>query len=183
LTWQWQELASLKSFLAAVAREGLQPLVALDLPLADLYAGHWSLTGSRVPDGNSPDEAVYLPGRNALLLVKAAIWCQLHGIDELAIAPLGSSPFEDAGEAFFRDFQAAMNRGSPRNVRLVRSFGELTKQRVMALGKHLPLELTFSCIAPAADLHCGQCNKCAERKAAFAEAIINDRTIYADTMR
>jgi 7-cyano-7-deazaguanine synthase len=148
-----------------------------------LYAGHWSLTGSRVPGGSAPDEAVYLPGRNALLLVKAAVWCQLNGIGELALAPLGTSPFEDAGEGFFRDFQAAINRGSERKVQLVRSFGEMTKREVMALGKQMPLHLTFSCIAPAAELHCGQCNKCAERKAAFAEAGRDDRTVYADTMR
>ena len=34
----------------------------------------------------------------------------------------------------------------------------------MALGRGLPLELTFSCIAPVAGQHCGRCNKCAERR-------------------
>ena len=96
--------------------ERLGRLVVLDLPLADLYDGHWSLTGRDTPDADSPDEAVFLPGRNALLLVKAAVWCQLHGIGELALAPLGTSPFEDASAAFFRDFQAAINRGGQRPV-------------------------------------------------------------------
>jgi 7-cyano-7-deazaguanine synthase len=50
----------------------------------------------------------------------------------------------------------------------------------MALGRDLPLELTFSCIAPAGELHCGRCNKCAERRAAFREADREDRTSYAD---
>ena len=35
-----------------------------------------------------PDEAVFLPGRNALLTIKAALWCQMHGINELAVATL-----------------------------------------------------------------------------------------------
>lgn len=183
LAWQRRELPALQAYLAAVATPDLLPLVVLDLPLADLYEGHWSLSGQGVPDATSPDEAVYLPGRNALLTVKAAVWCQLHAVGELAIATLGSSPFEDAGEAFLRDFQAAINRGSPRTVRLVRPFGESTKRQVMELGRALPLELTFSCIALASGLHCGQCNKCAERMAAFREAGIADRTAYADTMR
>ena len=184
LVWQSGELPALRRFLAAVACDELSGLVVLDMPLADLYAGHWSLTGRSTPDAQSPDEAVYLPGRNALLLVKAAVWCQLHGVGELALAPLGTSPFEDASEAFFRDFEAAINRGGRRKVKLVRPFGALTKRQVMELGRELPLELTFSCIAPhrtsqPGELHCGRCNKCAERQAAFREAGIEDRTAYA----
>src|SRR5262245_30882081 len=87
LVWQETELPALARFLAAVATRNLAPLVVLELPLQDLYNGHWSLTGKNIPDAKSPDEAVYLPGRNALLIVKAAVWCQLHGIEELALAP------------------------------------------------------------------------------------------------
>ena len=178
LVWQAAEEAGLERYLSAVATPDLLPLVKLAMPLNDLYGEHWSLTGRGVPAGDSPDEAVFLPGRNALLLVKAAVWCQLHGIGELALAPLGTSPFADASEAFFHDFQAAINRGASRPVRLVRSFGQLTKRQVMALGRDLPLDLTFSCIAPVAGQHCGRCNKCAERQAAFAEAGMTDRTAY-----
>ena len=28
------------------------------MPVSDLYAGHWSLTGCNVPDGSTADEAV-----------------------------------------------------------------------------------------------------------------------------
>jgi 7-cyano-7-deazaguanine synthase len=180
LLWQAGELPALTRFLAAVATEHLAELVTLDLPLADLYSGHWSLTGRAIPGGDSPDEAVYLPGRNALLLVKAAVWCQLHEIGELALAPLGTSPFADASEAFFRDFESAINRGSERKLRLLRPFGNMNKRQVMALGRGLPLELTMSCLSPVEGRHCGQCNKCAERQAAFREAELEDRTIYAN---
>jgi 7-cyano-7-deazaguanine synthase len=49
----------------------------------------------------------------------------------------------------------------------------------MRLGRGLPLEQTFSCIRPERDLHCGRCNKCAERRHAFAEADMADPTRYA----
>ncbi|HEX5103921.1 MAG TPA: 7-cyano-7-deazaguanine synthase, partial [Pirellulaceae bacterium] len=120
LHWQAGELAALKRFLEAVASDKLGDLVVLDLPLADLYDGHWSLTGRDVPDAETTDEAVFLPGRNALLIVKAAVWCQLRSIGELALATLGTSPFADAGESFFRDFERAMNCGSQRPLRLAR---------------------------------------------------------------
>jgi len=181
LVWQAEELPALARFLAAIAAAGLLELVVLDLPLADLYAGHWSLTGQDIPGADSPDEAVFLPGRNALLIVKPAIWCQLHGISELAMAPLGTSPFADASSEFFRDFQAAINRGGKRPLRLLRPFGEMSKRQVMALGRGLPLDLTMSCISPNGGLHCGRCNKCAERQAAFADAGLQDRTRYSTT--
>ena len=179
VSWQTEELAGLENFLQSVATADLARLVVLELPLQDLYDGHWSLTGRQVPGADSPDEAVFLPGRNALLLVKAAVWCQLHGIGELAMAPLGTSPFGDASAAFFRDFEAAVNHGGQCELRLARPFGEFNKRQVMALGRGLPLELTFSCIAPAGGLHCGQCNKCAERQAAFRDAGMDDLTEYA----
>ncbi len=179
LTWQAAEFPALERFLAAVDCQWLRPLIVLDLPLDDLYAGHWSLTGQDTPAADSPDEAVFLPGRNALLLIKAAIYCQLHGIGQLAIAPLGTSPFEDAGPHFFREFQAAMNRGVTNRVELLRPFGQLNKRQVMELGEQLPLELTFSCIHPIARLHCGKCNKCFERQQAFCLVDRTDPTQYA----
>ncbi|MGI8980847.1 MAG: 7-cyano-7-deazaguanine synthase [Pirellulaceae bacterium] len=181
LYWQEHELAGLRLFLQAIATPALLELVMLELPLADLYsAGHWSLTGKDAPAHDAPDEAVYLPGRNALLLVKAAVWCQLHGIEQLALAPLGTSPFEDAGAQFLSDFESALNRGAMRRVQFLSPFGKMNKQQVMLLGAKLPLELTFSCISPINGLHCGSCNKCAERQAAFRVAAIHDHTPYAD---
>ena len=177
--WQHAEQAALERFLAAIATPHLAKLVVLEMPLADLYASHWSLTGRNVPGAETDDQAVYLPGRNALLLVKAAVWCQLHEIGELAMAPLGTSPFDDASEAFFSDFQAAINHGGPKPIRLIRPFGQMNKRQVMELARTLPLELTFSCIAPVAGHHCGECNKCAERKAAFGEIGLHDETVYA----
>lgn len=179
LVWQSEELPALERFLAAIAIDSLARIVVLDLPLADLYDGHWSLTGRDTPNAESPDEAVYLPGRNALLIVKAAVWCQLHDIGELAMAPLGTSPFDDASNAFLRDYEAAINRGGQKQLRLSRPFGQMNKRQVMALGREMPLELTFSCISPRRGLHCGRCNKCAERQAAFRNAEMIDKTSYA----
>ena len=110
LAWQCEELRAAQRFLAAVASPRLASLVLLDLPLADLYADHWSVTGAGVPDAASADDAVYLPGRNALLLLKPALWCRLHQIEQLALAVLASNPFSDATAEFFDEFESALAR-------------------------------------------------------------------------
>lgn len=175
LVWEQAELAASRRFLAAI---GAPAPVVLSLPLDDLYAGHWSLTGQQVPDAASPDEAVFLPGRNALLLVKTALYCQLHGIGRLVLAPLGTSPFADAKPTFIEPFMAALNGGIERPVRVELPFQSLSKREVMQLGRDLPLELTFSCLQPVDARHCGRCNKCAERQAAFRLIDLPDPTRY-----
>jgi len=178
MTWEGWEFAAAERFLQAMATPKLRKLVTLELPLHDVYTGHWSLTGIQVPDARSPDEAVYLPGRNALLLVKASIWCQLHKVDELALAPLGTSPFADASSEFAARFQEAVNYGAAHPVRILLPFAKHNKKQVMELGRRYPLQLTFSCIAPVEGQHCGACNKCAERRESFRRAEIPDPTKY-----
>ncbi len=178
LAWEPDERIAVGRFLAAVASPRLGDLVVLDLPVDDLYRDHWSVTGRGVPDAASPDDAVYLPGRNALLIVKAGLWCQLHGIGQLALGVLGSNPFSDATPAFFDQIESALRLATGTPLGILRPFAELTKRQVMELGRGLPLELTFSCIAPRGGLHCGRCNKCAERQAAFHLAQVRDPTTY-----
>lgn len=183
LRWEAAEEAAARRFVAALQSSQLAELVALEMPVADLYRDHWSVTGRQVPDAASPDEAVYLPGRNALLLIKAALWCQMHGIGELALAPLSTNPFADARDDFFEAFEAALNLACDETIRIIRPFAHLHKRDVMLLGHDMPLDLTLSCIAPVEGEHCGACNKCAERQAAFREAGMRDPTRYATPLR
>jgi 7-cyano-7-deazaguanine synthase len=177
--WDDAELDAVQKFLAAVARPALDPLVELDMPLADLYGDHWSITGADVPDDATPDEAVFMPGRNPLLLMKPALWCGMHGIEHLAIATLANNPFDDATPEFFARFSDMLTAATGFRLQIARPFERLTKDRVLELGRHLPLELTFSCLSPIGRLHCGTCNKCAERRSAFRKAGIADATTYA----
>ena len=179
LIWEQDEIRSLRRYLQAIDSPRLLDLVVLQLPLVELYGVHWSTSGEGTPGGDTADEAVFLPGRNALLVVKAAVWCQLNGVGELALAPLGTSPFADATEQFFDHAQAMFNCYPGKPLRIVLPFSRLDKRQVMQRGRECPLELTFSCISPVDGVHCGRCNKCAERKQAFREAGLDDFTRYA----
>jgi 7-cyano-7-deazaguanine synthase len=183
LFWEAAELSYLRRFLAAVRTPALQPLHVLDMPVADLYGDHWSITGENVPDAGSADAAVFLPGRNVLLLAKAVLWCHLHRVPALALAPLESNPFPDATPAFFAACQAVVNQAVGGSVEILRPYAHLDKAAVLRRGRELPLHLTFSCIRPVNGRHCGACNKCAERRQAFARARLPDPTEYAAATR
>jgi len=179
LRWESAELRSVGRYLAAVKTERLDELVVLDEPIADVYGAHWSTTGGRVPGAGTADEAVYLPGRNLLLTVKAAVWCRLRDIDTLALGSLGSNPFPDSTPEFFNELESLLNTALGGRVELLRPYDRLHKTEVLIRGKDLPLHLTFSCIDPIDGVHCGKCNKCAERKEGFRAAGLLDRTAYA----
>jgi 7-cyano-7-deazaguanine synthase len=180
LRWEPTEKAYLDRYLAALHSPALRPLVVLDQPIADVYGSHWSITGKDVPDAASPDEAVFLPGRNVLLLAKSLLWCHIHCVPAIALGSLQTNPFPDATPAFFRGMQDLVNQAMQGSVEVRLPFGGMKKTAVMRLGVGLPLEHTFSCIAPADGLHCGRCNKCAERRHAFADAAMVDPTQYAN---
>jgi len=178
LYWESAEALAVSRYLNAVEGPNLEPLVTLELPVRDIYGQHWSVTGHGIPAFDSADQAMFLPGRNALLIMKAALWCQLHQIPDLALATLQSNPFPDASPQFFDEFESALKIALSIPVRILRPFEKLDKRQVMNLGRDAPLELTFSCVAPIDGRHCGNCNKCRERQRAFGLVGLHDPTIY-----
>jgi 7-cyano-7-deazaguanine synthase len=179
LRWEAVELACLRQYLDAVERPGLAPLEILDSPVGDIYGRHWSVGGSTVPDAASPDEAVYLPGRNLLFLSKAAVWCRLRDVERLALGSLGTNPFPDSTPEFFQLMETVVNQAMEGRLRILRPFDRMHKHEVLERGAGLPLQFTFSCLSPVDGRHCGRCNKCEERRNGFRTARCFDPTSYA----
>jgi 7-cyano-7-deazaguanine synthase len=178
LIWEADEEQALRRFIRLIESPVVDALRVFDLPVTPVYGAHWSTTGQATPDAATPDAAVFLPGRNLLVLVQAAVWCHLQGIRTLALGVLANNPFPDSTEAFFTAYEAALNLALVGQLRLVRPFQTLTKTEVLQRGRDLPLEATWSCIAPEQGQHCGRCNKCAERQRAFGRAGLADPTRY-----
>jgi 7-cyano-7-deazaguanine synthase len=179
MIWEDAEEQSLRRFLDALRAPAVSPLLVFRMPLGEVYGRHWSNTGDMVPNADSPDSAVFLPGRNLLLLAQASIWCHLQSIDVIAMGILKGNPFPDSGDDFFAKYEAAVNTAVEGRLRVVRPYRHLTKIEVLQRGRLMPLGLTWSCIRPINGLHCGKCNKCAERQKAFAKAGIEDSTTYS----
>ncbi|MGB3942608.1 MAG: 7-cyano-7-deazaguanine synthase [Candidatus Manganitrophaceae bacterium] len=165
--WEKVELYWLRRYLKKIASHSIAPLQVVDLPLSDVYPEHWSLTGKQIPDFESEDAAVYLPGRNIILLSKAAVYAALEGVEVIASGILKGNPFPDSTPFFFRTLETALSEGLRAPLTVITPYATLSKKEVLERGKTLPLSLTFSCIAPKGRLHCGRCNKCAERLRAF----------------
>lgn len=181
LAWEATEVTYLRRFLDALPPNlGSLPLIVLDLPIADVYGVHWSVSGTNVPDNSTPDQAVYLPGRNLLLLSKATVWCALNDVEVIALGTLKGNPFADSGPEFMSRFGSLAQLALDRPLEVRTPLAGLSKSQVLELGRDMALEHTFSCIAPIDDRHCGRCNKCAERQKGFAESGIDDRTLYAN---
>ncbi|MSQ24099.1 MAG: 7-cyano-7-deazaguanine synthase [Chloroflexi bacterium] len=179
MSWEPVERQYLARYLTAIACDALLPLHVLNLPVSDIYGSHWSLSGEGAPGYEAPDQDVYLPGRNLLLVGKAAIYCSLNKIERIAMGLLGGNPFPDATDEFFYVLRRSLSLGLNARIFIERPFKTMHKEAVIALGRALPLELTFSCIRPSDGLHCGDCNKCAERQRGFRDAGMIDRTTYA----
>lgn len=178
LAWEDAELYWLKRFLKKIVPGPIFVRV-LSLPMKDVYGDHWSTRGRSVPGARSRDEAVYLPGRNLTLSVKAAVFCSMNKISHLAIGSLDHNPFPDASQRFFRTWEKALSQGLAHPIRILAPYRRLSKAQVIRRGRDLPLHLSFSCIAPQGQWHCGRCNKCAERRRAFKVAGVQDKTTYA----
>src|SRR5712691_6955357 len=112
LAWEDAERAMLSRLLAADRfRARVRPPVTLTVDMRDVYAAtHWAVQGTP-PSYHTPDEDVYLPGRNVVLLAKAGIFCASAGIGRIVLGTLSHNPFPDAT----REFRGAMARSACRS--------------------------------------------------------------------
>lgn len=178
LSWEDAELYWLRRFLRAVHRRSVAPLVTLELPLGGVYRPHWSVSGRNVPRADSPDAAVYLPGRNVLLVTGAAIFCARHRLSAVALGILRGNPFRDASKRFLTQLAACLSQALGHPIHILMPLAPFHKAQLIRAAEGVPLELTFSCLRPRGRRHCGRCNKCAERARAFRQAGVPDPTDY-----
>jgi 7-cyano-7-deazaguanine synthase len=188
LAWEPAERAALARLLAHGSPNArVRPLVTLSVDMTDvLQARHWAVRG-RPPAYHTPDEDVYLPGRNVVLLGKAGVYCAVSGIPRLVLGTLDHNPFPDATPAFRSAMASALSLGLAHRLEIEAPYARVSKPEVIRRGIALgvPLELTLSCMNPTSDpsgpQHCGLCSKCRERHDAFVVAGYRDPTSYADT--
>ena len=177
LAWESAERAIVGALLESDALRGrARDLVALSVDMRDVYAAsHWAFTGTP-PAYHTPDEDVYLPGRNIVLLSKAGVYCAMAGIDRLVLGTLGHNPFPDATP----DFRAAMGRALSLGLAhdlAIEAYAQIERPRSSGGARaRLPVR-TDACMSPAIGI-AGQpltatlrtCSKCRERHDAFVDA-------------
>jgi 7-cyano-7-deazaguanine synthase len=183
LAWEGAERAIVDRLVAHSSLEArVRPLVSLSVDMRDVYAAtHWAVEG-RPPGYHTPDEDVYLPGRNIILLSKAGAYCAAAGLDRIVIGTLAHNPFPDATPEFRSALARALSLGLAFDVGIDAPFAHMSKADVVKRGVALGVDFTrtLSCMNPS-PLHCGLCSKCRERHDAFLEAGVADPTQYVDS--
>ena len=186
IPWEWAEKRTLNSFIQALDNPNIKSVTTLTLPVKALYGqSHWTMSGETVPEYDAPDETVYIPGRNIILITLAAIWCSLNDVHHIVIGSLAGNPFPDATPEFFQSIANSNTAGLDHQLTVEAPMRHLHKEDILAANaKTLPLHLTLTCANPQAAnddtiIHCAECNKCRERHEAFVDAGIQDDTLYA----
>ena len=183
LAWEQAERAIVARLLAAAPLAGrVRPLATLSVDMRDVYeASHWAMTG-KPPSYHTPDEDVYLPGRNVVLLGKAGVFAAAAGLSRIVLGTLAHNPFPDATPEFRSAMARALSIGLAHELGIEAPYAGTSKADVVRRGAVLgvPFDLTLSCMSPVEGGHCGTCSKCRERHDAFVEVGVDDPTVYAD---
>jgi 7-cyano-7-deazaguanine synthase len=189
LAWEDAEVAMVERLLASPGYAGrVDPLARVSFTMRDVYPPtHWAIRGVP-PAYDTPDEDVYLVGRNLVLLTKAGVVASKAKAHRIALGPLAGNPFPDARPEFFTAMAQALSLGLDHPIEIATPFLTWQKEDVIARGVELgvPFEFTLSCMNPVAGAsdgmpqHCGLCSKCRERRDAFAAAGVSDPSTYAN---
>ena len=137
-----------------------------------------------VPDGSYDDEnmrSTVVPFRNGIMLSIAAGLAESSGLKHVMMANHGGDHaiYPDCRPEFVDAMDKAIQAGTYDGVTLVTPYTQITKADIARRGALLGIDYgkTWSCYR-GGDKHCGTCGTCRERKEAFREAGIDDKTEY-----
>lgn len=130
-------------------------------------------------------QTTIVPNRNSIFLSIAIAYAYSRGINNVFFGAHHSDRgvYPDCRDEFVRAFQDAERLATGNNeLNVIAPFVTLTKGEIVKLGQRIgvPFEETWSCYA-GKDAHCGRCSSCIERKKAFNEAGVEDKTEYAES--
>jgi 7-cyano-7-deazaguanine synthase len=158
--------------------------------MKELYEKTNVLTNSKMKIPSKFDYSIVVPIRNAVFLSIASAWAFSKNAQLVAYgAHKGDQRYPDCRPSFSRLIERAFNEGEidgiEQNLRKrinvwTPFMADLSKSDLLKIGyKRLGDKIfkTWSCYANA-KIHCGRCESCNNRKAAFLKAKIHDKTKY-----
>jgi len=159
--------------------------------MKDLYENTNALTNSKIAIPSKFDYSIVVPIRNAIFLSIASAWAFSKEAELVAYgAHLGDMRYPDCRPAFTRLLSKALNEGEADGIKLglrkkVRiwspfmdnlSKSDLLKNGYKELGEQI--FKSWSCYGNT-KIHCGKCESCNNRKLAFRQSKIVDKTKYS----
>jgi 7-cyano-7-deazaguanine synthase len=158
--------------------------------MKDLYGKTNVLTSTTRPIPQKFNYSIVVPIRNAVFLSIASAWAFTLNASLVAYgAHRGDVFYPDCRPSFSKKMELALNQGEVdgikngirKKLRIWTPFNEsLSKSELLKRGHEIVGDLlfrTWSCYSNT-KLHCGKCESCNNRKAAFVKAKILDKTRY-----
>lgn len=159
--------------------------------MKDLYEKTNALTNSKMQIPSKFDYSIVAPIRNAIFLSIASAWAFSKKAELVAYgAHLGDMRYPDCRPVFARLLSKALNEGEIDGIKLgirkkIRiwspfmenlSKSDLLNNGYANLGEHI--FKSWSCYG-STKIHCGKCESCNNRKLAFHQSKILDKTQYS----
>ena len=182
-----REIATAKTF---AKKLGLKEHKIIDIGfMKNLYGDSNVLTGKRkIP--STFDYSIVVPIRNAVFLSIASAWAYTLSASVVAYgAHTGDKHYPDCRPVFTKKLESAFNHGEIDGINLgLRKSIKIWSPYIEGLSKSDLLKVgikglgnsifnTWSCYS-SKKFHCGVCESCNNRKAAFAKSKIKDKTKY-----
>lgn len=166
--------------------------IVKDISSLKFIFGKTQLTDDSTQVQGEYKKDVVVPLRNALFLQIAMIYAYTNGYDEVILGSHlddctevnGERLFPDCSPEFFKAFELAMDFGTFRSDKKVKIVTASTLglnkseliRRACAIDEQA-IYNSWSCYV-GNDVQCGECDSCMNRKKAFTEAGIEDKTVY-----
>lgn len=142
--------------------------------------------GEEIPEGHYADEnmrSTVVPFRNGIMLSIAIGIAESNDLKHVMMANHGGDHtiYPDCRPEFVASMSEAARTGTFPGITLLCPYTNLTKADIARRGKALGIDYTktWSCYK-GGEHHCGKCGTCVERREAFAEAGIDDATVYEE---
>jgi 7-cyano-7-deazaguanine synthase len=158
--------------------------------MKELYGKTNVLTNTAKPIPPRFNYSIVVPIRNAVFLSIASAWAFTLNASLVAYgAHKGDVFYPDCRPSFSKKLEFALNQGEidgirsgiRKRIKIWSPFNEsLSKSELLKRGHEIIGDLlfkTWSCYSNT-KLHCGRCESCNNRKAAFVKAKILDKTRY-----
>jgi len=170
---------------------GLKEHKIIDISfMKNLYGETNVLTSSKDVIPHKFEYSIVVPIRNAIFLSIATAWAFTLNASLIAYgAHKGDKNYPDCRPSFSKKIEHALNEGELDGIKLgIRKKiviwspfrGGLTKSELLKKGSRVlgdKIFNTWSCYDNK-KLHCGTCESCNNRKAAFIKAKLHDKTKY-----
>jgi 7-cyano-7-deazaguanine synthase len=142
--------------------------------------------GDAIPSGNYDEEnmkSTVVPFRNGIMLSIAVGLAESLGLKHVMMANHGGDHtiYPDCRPEFVEAFSQTASAGTFEGITLLAPYTNMTKGDIARRGRELGIDYaeTWSCYK-GGEHHCGKCGTCVERREAFAEAGVNDNTVYGE---